>query len=147
MSETQWRLLIVLVLFRSKNEWILLEPIIWPIAMNFRWLFLERCNRLGLVGGDMSTRRGHRYMFVIFVYKLSEMLQPLTIIDWWELRFGIVLHQLIKWSLRQNIKCIQDSKFKKISTHIQVLPAKTQVLKQLSSPISAPTPVPKNEWR
>ena len=31
------------------NESILLKPIIWPITMNFQWLFLEGCNRLRLV--------------------------------------------------------------------------------------------------
>ena len=33
------------------NESILPEPIIWPKTMNFRWLFLERCNRRRLLEG------------------------------------------------------------------------------------------------
>ena len=34
---------------KFSNISILPEPIIWPITMNFRWLFLERCNRLRLL--------------------------------------------------------------------------------------------------
>ena len=37
------------------NESILPKPIIWPIMMNFRWLFLERCNRLRLEYANRLT--------------------------------------------------------------------------------------------
>ena len=69
-----------------------------------------------IVREDMSTRKGHRYMFVIFrlLYKWSEMLQPLKIIDWWELRFGVVLHHLINLSLRQNMNVFKIKNLRKL---------------------------------